>query len=172
MNDANPNSPADPPLFSAVLTPHRSLGTPGFLALMAAVAILNVIGAAMMFAIGAWPILPFLGLDILVVYLAFRANYLQARAREEVVVTPVEIRVRKISSRGQAREWRFNAAWTRLVSRVDEEDGTVLELTLDEGRRRLPIATFLPPVERKDFGRALMAALHEAKRGPTRTIFA
>jgi uncharacterized membrane protein len=159
------------PLFAALLTPHRSMGWPGFIAVMAAVGAVNLVGAVIFASIGAWPVLPFLGLDVLVIFLAFRANYRHARAFEEVIVTPTEIRIRKVTWHGQTREWRFNPAWTRLNQTRDEEDGQVLGLTLDEGRRRLDIATFLPPVEREGFGKALMAALAEARRGPVRTHF-
>jgi uncharacterized membrane protein len=159
------------PLFAALLTPHRSMGWPGFIAVMTAVGAVNLVGAVIFTSIGAWPVLPFLGLDVLVIFLAFRANYRHARAFEEVIVTPTEIRIRKVTWHGHAREWRFNPAWTRLRQTRDEEDGQVLGLTLDEGRRRLDIATFLPPVEREGFGRALTAALAEARRGPVRTHF-
>ncbi|MBL8568920.1 MAG: DUF2244 domain-containing protein [Phreatobacter sp.] len=159
------------PLLAAILTPHRSLGWPGFIAVMAAVGVLNLIAAIMFAAMGAWPVVPFLGLDVLIIFLAFRANYLHARAYEEVIVTPTEIRIRKVTFHGRSREWRFNPAWTRVTQVVDEDDGQVLSLTLDEGRRKLDIATFLPPVEREGFGKALRIALAEARRGPTRTRF-
>lgn len=159
------------PLFAAILTPHRSLGWTGFIALMAAVGAINLAGAVLFYSIGAWPVVPFLGADVLIIFLAFRANYLHARAFEEVIVTPTEVRVRKVSFHGHAREWRFNTAWTRLNQTVDEDEGQVTGLALDEGRRKLDIATFLPPVEREGFGKALRLALAEAKRGPTRTRF-
>lgn len=161
----------DAPLFAAVLTPHRSLGWPGFMAVMGAIVAANLVGAIVFTAVGAWPVVPFLGLDVLIIFLAFRANYRHARAFEEVIVTAQEIRVRKVSWRGGAREWRFNPAWTRLTQQVDAEDGQVLALTLDEGRRKLDIAGLLPPVERAGFGKALRAALAEARRGPTVTRF-
>ncbi|MGU9982120.1 DUF2244 domain-containing protein [Phreatobacter sp. HK31-P] len=163
--------PPGSPLFAAILTPHRSMGWPGFIAIMAAVGAVNLVGGVVFAAVGAWPVVPFLGLDVLIIFLAFRANYRHARAFEEVIVTPSEIRIRKVSWHGRAREWRFNPAWTRLAQTRDEEDGQVLTLTLDEGRRRLDIATFLPPIEREGFGRALRLALDEARRGPTRTRF-
>jgi len=37
--------------------------------------------------------------------------------------------------------------------------------------RRLGIAGFLGPHEKKSFATALSAALGEARRGPTRTVF-
>jgi uncharacterized membrane protein len=162
---------AEAPLFAALLTPHRSMGWPGFIAVMAAVGAVNLVGAVIFASIGAWPVLPFLGLDVLIIFLAFRANYRHARAFEEVIVTPTEIRIRKVTWHGHAREWRFNPAWTRLRETRDDEDGQVLGLTLDEGRRQLDIATFLPPVEREGFGKALTTALAEARRGPVRTHF-
>ncbi|WP_170181975.1 DUF2244 domain-containing protein [Phreatobacter stygius] len=161
----------EPPLFAAILTPHRSLGRTGFIAVMIAVAGLNLAAAAVFSVVGAWPVLPFLGIDVALVYLAFRANYRHARAFEEVVVTPTEIRVRKVAYHGRSREWRFNTAWTRLTEVVDDGDGRVMSLTLDSGRHKLDIATFLPPIEREGFGKALRQALAEAKRGPTRTTF-
>jgi uncharacterized membrane protein len=171
LNSGAVPTDAERPLFAAILTPHRSLGWRGFIAVMALVGGLNL-GAALVFAaVGAWPVLPFLGLDVLIVYLAFRANFRQARAFEEVIVTPTEIRVRKVTWHGEQREWRFNTAWTRLTQSVDEEDGQVTSLVLDSGRQRLDIATFLPPIEREGFGKALRLALAEAKRGPTRTLF-
>jgi uncharacterized membrane protein len=45
----------------------------------------------------------FFGLDVLLVYLAFRANYRSARAYEEVVVIAVELTVRKVNSRAPER---------------------------------------------------------------------
>jgi uncharacterized membrane protein len=162
---------AEAPLFAALLTPHRSMGWPGFIAVMAAVGAVNLVGAVIFASIGAWPVLPFLGLDVLIIFLAFRANYRHARAFEEVIVTPTEIRIRKVTWHGHAREWRFNPAWTRLRETRDDDDGQMLGLTLDEGRRQLDIATFLPPVEREGFGKALTTALAEARRGPVRTHF-
>ncbi len=38
-------------------------------------------------SIGAWPIFGFFGLDVLLIYLAFRWNYRSARAREEISVS-------------------------------------------------------------------------------------
>lgn len=163
---------ADPPVFAAILTPHRSLTRGGFLAVMILVGALNAAAALIFTLAGAWPVLPFFGLDVAIVYFAFRASFAQARAFEEVIVTPAEIRVRKVSYHGRIREWAFNTAWTRLTEEVDEDEGQVTALTLDSGRRKLDIATFLPPVERAGFGKALARAIAEAKRGPTRTTFA
>ena len=75
------NAPdCEPTIFSAVITPHRSLGGPGFWLLMAAVAGLSFVAGIVFLLLGAWPVFGFLGLDVLLVFWAFRANY-RAAAR-------------------------------------------------------------------------------------------
>ena len=90
MTAQNPgdNDPGcEPTLFSAIITPHRSLTSTGFVLVMALVGGFSFIGGLVFFAIGAWPVVGFLGLDVLLVYWAFRINYRAATAFEEVTVT-------------------------------------------------------------------------------------
>jgi uncharacterized membrane protein len=164
--DNDPNS--EPTLFSAVITPHRSLSRTGFVLVMLLIGGVSFVGGAMFFFIGAWPIVGFLGLDVLLVYWAFRANYRAARAYEEVTMTPSELRLRKVSHRGKIAEWTLNPVWTRL-DRVRHEEFGLLGLFLVSRGWRLAVASFLGPKEKEDFAKELSAALAEAKRGPTRT---
>ena len=112
---------------------------------------------------------PALGLDVLLVYFAFRVNYRTADAFEQVTMTPSELRVRKVSHRGKAAEWMLNPLWTRIDRETHEEFG-LLQLFLVSRGWRLAVASFLGPKEKEGFAQALSAALSEAKRGPTRTI--
>jgi uncharacterized membrane protein len=123
----------------------------------------------MFLLIGAWPVFGFLGLDVLLIYWAFRINYRAARAYEEVTVTTSELTVRKISHRGSVREWTLNPLWVRL-ERVAHEEFGIERLFLVSHGRRLSIAACLGPDEKASFAGALSTALSEAKRGPTRTV--
>jgi uncharacterized membrane protein len=166
-NDPNP----DAPLFSAVMTPNRSLGKRGFGILMLAVAGISFV-AGIIFAIaGAWPVTGFFGLDILLIYWAFRINYRDGRAYEQIVITPTELMFRKVSARGAAVEWRCNPLWVRLDRDVHEEFGVQSLHLVSRGERRA-IASFLAPEEKESFGNALQAALAAARRGPDRTVLA
>ena len=156
----------EPLLFAATLHPYRSLGWNGFIAVMLAVGAVNLVGAIVFAAVGAWPVLPFLGLDVLLIFLAFRANYRAANAYEEVRITPSLILVRHVAQNGQTREWQFNPLWTRLERERDEEDGTILRMTLVQGRRSVDLASKMPPPERAGFADALLRAIITAKRGP------
>ena len=159
----------EPAIFSAILTPHRSLPRSGFIALMLAVAAINFIGGVMFFVVGAWPVLGFLGLDVLLVYWAFKASYRSAAAYEQVMVTPSELKVRKVSHRGHVREWTLNPLWVRLDLQSLGEFG-LQRLSLISRGRELPVASFLSPAERESFATALGNALNEAKRGSTRAL--
>jgi uncharacterized membrane protein len=160
---------AEPTLFSAIITPHRSLSGAGFLAVMALVGGLSFIGGMFFYLLGAWPVVGFLGLDVLLVYWAFRANYRAAAAFEEVTVTPSELRLRRVSHRGEVAEWTLNPLWTQLDREKSEEFG-LLKLFLVSRGRRFAVAGFLSPKERESFAAALSAALGEARRGPTRAV--
>ena len=158
----------DPTLFSAVLTPHRSLSREGFLAVMAAVGGFSFIAGIVFFLLGAWPVVGFLGLDVLLVYWAFRLNYRAAGAYEEVTVTPSELRLRKVSERGEIAEWTLNPLWVRLDRRDHEEFGLMQLFLLSRGRL-YPVAACLGPREKESFAQELAAALGDAKRGPMRS---
>ncbi len=164
-NDPGP----EPTLFSAIITPHRSLNGTGFLLVMLLVSGFSFIAGMVFFMLGAWPVVGFLGLDVLLVYWAFRANYRAAAAFEEVTVTPSELRVRRVSHRGHVAEWTLNPLWTQLVRDVHEDFG-LQHLFLVSRGKKLPVAGFLSPPERESFAAALSAALGEAKRGPTRAL--
>ena len=164
------NAPdAEPTLFSAIITPHRSLGSVGFLVLMGVVSVVSFAAGMVFLLMGAWPVFGFFGLDVLLIYWAFRVNYRRALAYEEVMVTPTELRVRKVSHRGRVSEWTLNPLWVRLDRDTHAEFG-IERLFLVSRGRKLPIAGFLSPPEKESFASALGAAIGEAKRGPTRTV--
>jgi uncharacterized membrane protein len=158
---------AEPKIFSAIITPNRSLSATGFLVVMLCFGGLSLVSAMMWLRAGAWPVFGFQGLEVLLVYWAFRANFRAARAYEEVTVTASELTVRKVSHRGELREWTLNPVWARLDRIVHAEFG-IERLFLVSHGRRLSIAGFLGPEEKASFARALSIALGEAKRGPTR----
>jgi uncharacterized membrane protein len=163
-NDFDPE--AQPELFSALLTPHRSLNRTGFLVLMGFLSVVSFAAGLAFLLMGAWPVFGFFGLDILVIYWAFRINFRDARASEEISVTSSELRVRRISHRGDVVEWVLNPLWVQLDQKADPEFGIEKLYLLSRGRR-VAIADFLGPEEKASFAKALAAALQAAKRGPT-----
>ena len=107
---------------------------------------------------GAWPVFGFLGLDVAIIYLAFKLNYRAARATETVEVTRDDLTITRRSASGRRQSTtRLRPAWVGLEER-DAPDGSVtLFLTLHG--RRYTIARHLNNDERRSFARALRAAL-------------
>ena len=164
-NDFDPGPP-QPELFSALLTPHRSLNRTGFLVLMAFLSMVSFAAGLAFLLMGAWPVLGFFCLDVLAIYWAFRVNFLRARATEQISVTPSELRVRRVSHRGHVVEFVLNPLWVRLDQKIHAEFG-IERLYLVSKGRRVAIASFLGPDEKASFAKALTAALQAARRGPT-----
>ena len=160
----------EPTIFSAVLTPHRSLSRKGFLILMTVLGLISFATGTAFLLAGAWPVFGFCGLDVLLIYGAFQVSYRRAKAYEQVTVTPSELTVRKVSHQGRISEWTLNPLWVKLDRVVHAEFG-IERLFLVSHGRRLAIAGCLGPQEKESFALALSAALGEAKRGPTRTVF-
>src|SRR5688572_22145073 len=113
----------EPTLFEARLKPHRSLSRAGFVAVMAVIAGVSFTAGTVFLMMGAWPIFGFFGLDVLLVWLAFRANFLSARAYEDIHMTPSRLRVRQVSHWGDERENISNPRWVRMETQRDEDFG-------------------------------------------------
>src|ERR1700687_1658361 len=163
-NDFDPD--AQPEIFSALLTPHRSLNRTGFLVVMAVVTFVSFVAGIAFLLMGAWPVLGIFSLDVLAIYWAFRVNFRRAKASEEILVTPSELRLRRISHRGHVVEFVLNPLWVRLDQISHVEYGIEKLYLLSRGRR-VSIASFLGPDEKASFAKALTAALQAARRGPS-----
>lgn len=165
MADAEPEKTDAPPVFDAVLTPHRSLGPVGFRWLMVIVILISAVASLRFYALGAWPVSLFFIVDVGLIYLFFRLNYRSAREREWLRLTHFDLRFARIDPRGQTREWRFNPLFVRL-DREDHPDYGTIRLALRHRSDEVEIARFLNASERSSFADALGRALGEARSGP------
>jgi uncharacterized membrane protein len=140
-----------------VLHPYRSLPPRGFAIIMAILCGASVIAGIFWVSRGAWPVIGFFGLDVALLYLAFRASYRSARQCERVRLTEQDLTVERISVRGERRGWRFEPAWLRVVLEETDEDRNALHLT--SHGRTLTVGSFLGPNERRSFADVLKDAL-------------
>ena len=160
-----PDFTGQQPIFTKRLHPYRSLAQMHFRVLMAVLGIANLALGVPFFLLGAWPVLGFCGLDVLVVWLAFRASYRSARAYEDVHLTPLELTIAKVSPSGKARNWQFNPIWVRL-ERVEHPEFGLQRLALVSRGRSVGVAGFLGPDQKAEFAAELARALAQAQRGP------
>lgn len=149
-------------LFDAILHPHCSLSRRGFFFLMAAVVVVSLSVGGFFFLRGAWPVFGFFGLDVLILYLAFRYNYRRAAIYETVRLTDSALTVEKGGSPAGRRVWTFQPHWLRVS--MDDPPRHESQVTLTSHGKSLVVGAFLSPEERLDFAQALMAALDRLRR--------
>ena len=114
---------------------------------------------------GAWPVVGFCGLDVLLIQLAFRLNYRDARACRGGPPHPrAPVGHPDITAAASARETGFNPYWARLEVERQPEIG-VTALRIASHGVRLAVGAFLPPPERESFAAALSAALAKVRAG-------
>lgn len=147
--------------FHAVLTQHRSLGPAGFVILMTAVGSTSFAIGMVFLLNGAWPVFGFFGLDVLLIYTAFKLNYRSGRRFELVDVTRELVTVTRVHPNGRKESFDFNPFWARVLLK-EWPDGRT-ELKLAAQGRELLFAQFLTDDERRDFASALKGALTEAR---------
>lgn len=153
------------PIFAATLEPHRSLSPRGFVVLMSAI-VAVAFGAGLAFAlVGAWPVFGFFGLDVVLIYVAFKASYRSGRMYETLRLTEDALTVERVEADRRHRSWRFQPYWLRVE--MDDPPKHESQLTLASHGRRLVVGAFLTPEERLELARALGAALERLRRPPT-----
>lgn len=162
MSTAHHAIAPDDPVFSATLSPHRSLGQGGFVTLMIIVAVLCLIPGLVFLSMGAWPVFGFLGLDVLLVWLAFRLNFRAARAVEIVELTSDALTVRHVTPGGREEVQRIDPYWARL--QVKETEDGIESISVSARGQSIVIGRFLPPDEKETFAKAFSRALNRVSR--------
>jgi uncharacterized membrane protein len=163
MNGNTGQTQAQPGTFRAVLTPYRSLGPRGFLILMVALGGMSFATGVAFLMVGAWPVFGFFGLDVLLVYVAFKLNYRSGRLYETVDLTPERFTLTRVHPSGLQEKFDCNPYWARVNLREWPDGRTILSIA-SEGREHA-FGRFLTDDERRDFAAALKTALLEARGG-------
>lgn len=153
--------------FKATLLPYRSLSARGFQIMILSLLLLWACIGMVFMQIGALPVVGpvvgLFGLDIALIYLAFRLNYYAARQREEITVSREQLLIRQVSASGRIRAYQFNPFRTRFhITRKD--DIGIIQMQLHSDGRALDIGRFLPPDDRENFASAFSNALTRSRR--------
>ena len=146
----------------AVLEPPRSLSTRGLNRVMLILGSFSAVFSLGFLLVGAWPVVGFLGAEILVLWLVFQWSFRAQTARTYVRVTADEVDVRKVDGWGRERRASMASHFARV-----EFDRTATgpnALRLATSRTAYPLGEFLTPRERETFARRLMQAISDARR--------
>jgi len=146
----------------AVLEPPRSLSPRGFNRVMLVFGCLSLIPGVAFYAMGAWPIVGFLGLDVLAVWAVFKLSFRSQTARTYVRVTADAVDVRKVDGWGRERRASLSSYFARVEFDRSAQGPNALRLATSA--RAYPLGEFLTPRERETFARRLSQAISDARR--------
>lgn len=108
-------------------------------------------------SVGAWPVIGFFGLDVALVYVAFRLSYRSGRQRETIRLVDDAFTVEHLGVQGDRRTWRFQPFWLRVILEERGEDWNRL-LVASHGRS-LVIGAFVTAATRRELAATLRDAL-------------
>ena len=138
------------------LWPYRSLSLRGFRILITILAgLMSFIGLGF-YLLGAWPVVGFLGLEIIIIWYAFKWNYRSGQLVETVAITPQQVDIIRTDWRGRSRTICLNGVW--IKAELDTKEKKKCRLYLRHHANKLEIGEFMPPAEKP----SLAVALNEA----------
>ncbi|MCE3290152.1 MAG: hypothetical protein K0R83_2164 [Caulobacter sp.] len=145
----------------AVIAPNRSMGGVGFKIVLGVLAGMAAVVSVFFFIIGAWPAPLFLGLDVVLVYLALKASFRALDRRERLRVSAETVEVIEERDGVSRTVWTSPTAFTNVDLEALGEHEMRVRLRLS-GKRR-SVGKALSPPEREALGQALREAIRRAR---------
>ena len=154
------------PILNIILYPHRSLSPKGFLILMLCIIFVSFSIGAFFMLKGAWPVFGFFGLDVLLVYIAFKVNYHNAKRYEKIRLWENSLIIKKKSDNGESNTWKFNPYWVRLEMKKSQSRSS--DLNLSSHGKTISIGSFLSNQEKEEVANTLLLHLKKLRVSTTR----
>lgn len=152
---SNSHSPEYP--WVMILVPNRSLTVIGFYSVLG-----MVIGASLLIGLGfslagAWPVIGFLGLDVLLIYWALTRNYRILRRSERIKLTREELEITSFCGSVCLSREVFQPYWTKVDLNFSREDRN--RLVLRSSGKEIELGSFLSPDQKSAIANRLRSAL-------------
>jgi uncharacterized membrane protein len=154
---ANPEQPAERPIFEALLYPHRSLSERGFLILTIGTVLIVSFWGGLFLVLGAWPIFGFLGAEWLLFWWLLRTHFRGDRRAERIRLYADRLVLQQIDAKGRVAESTFEPYWLQVV--LQERGFENPALLLRSHGRAVEFGTFLGAGERRQFAQELQSVL-------------
>jgi uncharacterized membrane protein len=149
--------PSDKVIFATTVAPYRSLPPRRLTWIMAGLAAFGFCSGVGFVLAGAWPVTGFFGLDIALLYLAFRLSYRSARQRETLRLTQQALDIERVGVHGERQNWQLEPTWVRIT--IDENAQGRGRLLLSSRGKTVGLGAFLNTDERRRLADELKAAL-------------
>lgn len=145
------------PALDLTLTPNRSFDRRHMRWVVGGVGAIFFLSGLRFLALGAWPILPFMLIDVAGLWWAFRASNASGRGHERVVLAGDALTLVRVSAQGAEKRFGFEPLWTRV--HVEETPLGDAHVFLAARGRRVSVGGFLSAPERREVGTIIAAAL-------------
>lgn len=129
---------------------------------MTTISVVSFILGMTFLMMGAWPVMGFFGLDVALIYGAFKWNYRSGRIYETIALSPEILKLTRVHPSGRREEYDFNPYWTRVRCTTDRPDGRTSLRIAAQGKEIL-FGQFLTDDERREVADALTGALVTAR---------
>jgi uncharacterized membrane protein len=147
--------------------PYRSLSPRGFALVMVALGALAFSIGLGFFLMGAWPVIGFLGLELLVVWLAFKMNYRAAKRRQHLTATSRQLTIENVSPAGDSQTTEVPTAWAQVeLTPRDEPEMRARQrqkIIVRSHGRATEIGDFLHPAETPKLAREVTRMISRAR---------
>lgn len=143
--------------FDITVLPYRSLSKKSFKNLMIAVCFIFFSIGVFFWSIGAWPVFGFLGLDVLLLYLAFKINYKNGEVFENLKLFNSNLLITRCFPSGKSQTWNLEPYWTKVeISKSFSNDQRLILRSRD---KVVLLGSFLNLNDKKKLMRKINEAL-------------
>ena len=141
--------------------PYRSLSKKGFKNLMIIVSAIFFIIGIFFWAIGAWPVFGFLGLDVWLLYYAFKLNYKDGEICENLSIKKEKFMVTRSFPSGTKQKWNLELYWTKVE--MTNPSTNQYNLIIKSKEKAVMIGSFLNNYDKKKLMNKIKSALRDYK---------
>ena len=148
------------------ISPNCSLTVRGAVGFFAGLCFVSFFVAGLMALKGFWPILPFAGLEMLLLGWALKASMARRHYRQTIIVTQADVSV-ELRDRIQCVQVVFPRHWAQVKLRRPASRLHPSRLTIESHGRQYELGTFLTEEERRGLAARLQRLIGRVNESPS-----
>ena len=153
---ATPSQPTEYHL-NLKLFPQRSLKPEHFSKMLLVLIVICTLASIRFIIVGAWPVVFFLGADVVALWFAFFLSYRRGRVFETIQLSKTDLIISKSDATGRLSSVRFEPYWTSVSLETVGADKNIL--VISHHNKRVEVGDFLVPHERRELAKTISDAL-------------